>query len=79
MAQITIRNLDDQVRNRLKARARRSGRSMEAEVRDILRDAVKEPATSQGLGTRISKRFKGIGLKEDIAEQRGFPAHPPSL
>jgi plasmid stability protein len=36
MAQILVRNLDERVVRRLKARARRSGRSLQAEVRTIL-------------------------------------------
>lgn len=44
MASITIRNLDDDVRARLRMRAAGNGRSMEEEVRLILRDAVgREP------------------------------------
>ena len=36
MAQLVVRDLDDEVKNRLQLRAKRHGRSMEAEVRDIL-------------------------------------------
>ena len=41
MAQILVRDIDDDVKERLQRRAARHGRSMEAEVRDILRDSVK--------------------------------------
>ena len=41
MAQFVVRNLEEDVKIRLKRRAARHGRSMEDEVRDILRDAVK--------------------------------------
>ena len=40
MASITIRNLDDDVKTRLRVRAADNGRSMEEEVRRILRDVV---------------------------------------
>ena len=40
MATLTIRKVDDGVRDRLKERAQRSGRSMEAEAREILAAAV---------------------------------------
>ena len=40
MASITIRNLEDCVKERLRVRAAKRGKSMEAEVRDILREAV---------------------------------------
>ena len=51
MAQLVVRNLDDDVKARLQRRARRIGRSIEAEVRDILARAVKESAAPP-LGTR---------------------------
>ena len=79
MAQLVVRNLDDDVKAKLQRRARQHGRSTEEEVRDILRDAVKDEGESQfGLGTQIAKRFEKFGLKEgeDIPEQRGFPARP---
>jgi plasmid stability protein len=44
MAALSIRDLDDEVRDRLRARAARNGRSMEAEVRAILAAAVRESA-----------------------------------
>ena len=40
MAQIVVRKLEESVKTRLQRRARRNGRSMEEEVRDILRNAV---------------------------------------
>jgi len=74
MAQLVIRNLEDDVKTRLRKRAKSHGRSMEAEARDILRDAVKvnKPGT-EGFGTRFASYFKGIGLKkgEEIRELRG--------
>ena len=42
MAQFIVRHLEEDVKARLKRRAARHGRSMEEEVRHILRDAVKE-------------------------------------
>ncbi len=44
MAQLVVRNLDDDVKAKLQRRAKRHGRSTEEEVRDILRNAVKEEA-----------------------------------
>jgi plasmid stability protein len=50
---------------------------MEEEVRDILRDAVKdEGRPRKGLGTEIAELFKGIGLEEPIQELRGYPVKP---
>jgi antitoxin FitA len=66
MAQLIVRRLDDNAKERLKARAKRHGRSLEAEARAILEKAAgSEPAqmnATPGLGTRIARRFKGIGL-----------------
>src|SRR5258708_10706239 len=75
MAQILVRDIEDDVKERLQRRAARHGHSMEAEIRDILRDVVKadmEPAG--GLGTEIAALFRGIGLQsgEEIPELRGF-------
>jgi plasmid stability protein len=65
MAQIIVRNIEDSVKARLKRRAARHGRSMEEEVRTILRDAVKrDQRPKEGLGTRIANRFAGIGFEE---------------
>ena len=43
MAQLVVRNLPDDVKERLKARAKRHGRSLEAEVREILSDVPELP------------------------------------
>lgn len=60
MATLTIRGLDDETRNRLRVRAARNGRSMEAEVRAILHDQL-SPAPERGLGSRIRERFAAAG------------------
>ena len=58
MAQFIVRNLEDDVKSRLKRRAERYGRSMEEEVRHILRNALRsENHPMQKLGTRIAARF----------------------
>ena len=81
MAQILIRNLDDRVKARLERRAKRNGRSMEAEAREILRNGLREKEPPQyGMGSEIVALFsgQGIGLKEgeEIHEWRGFPVEP---
>ena len=43
MAQILVRNIEQDVKTRLQRRAQRHGRSMEEEVREILRNAAHEP------------------------------------
>jgi plasmid stability protein len=72
MAQFVVRDLEEGVKARLKRRAEHHGRSMEEEIRHILRNAVREsdrPITS--LGSRIAARFTGAGLMTDLPELRG--------
>jgi plasmid stability protein len=50
---------------------------VEEEVRDILRDALKdEDAPAGGLGTEIASLFSRVGLDADIPELRGSLAIP---
>ena len=80
MAQLLVRNLEDDVKARLQRRARARGRSTEAEVRDILRNAVRpENRPRAALGSRLVARFAGIGLRKQIPELRGQPARPARL
>jgi antitoxin FitA len=77
MAQLVVRNLEDVVKTRLQRRARRNGRSMEEEIRDILRSAaVETPCPSGGLGKEISALFAKVGLDTDIPELRGHTIEP---
>jgi plasmid stability protein len=72
MAQFVVRNLEEDVARKLKQRAKRHARSMEDEVRHILRTAVQQRAEpAQKLGTRIAQRFRGSGLSTDLPELRG--------
>ena len=80
MAQLIVRNLEDDIRNRLRDLAQKHGRSMEEEVRAILRGAViGKGAKRPQLGSRLAERFSKLGLNEDIAELRGQPVEPPRL
>jgi plasmid stability protein len=80
MAQLLIRNLEDDVKAKLRDRARIHGRSTEEEVREILRNAVRDEARpSEPLGKRLRSLFRGIGLDEDIPEWRGHSATPADL
>ncbi len=47
MATITIRNLDDAVVERLKYKAKQNGRSLEAEVRELLKQAADRKTTEE--------------------------------
>jgi antitoxin FitA len=80
VAQFVVRNIENQVKARLQRRARRNGRSMEEEVRDILRSAVIEADfPAGGLGTEISSLFAKAGLTSDIPELRGHKIVVPSF
>ena len=88
MATLTIRNLDEHVRQELRLRAARHGRSMEEEVRTILRDTIQNDAEAEaetpGLGTRIHQHFAPLGGVElelpqraSLAEAANF-SQPPT-
>lgn len=80
MAQLLVRNLEQTVKARLQRRAKRNGRSMEEEVRAILRKAANEPQQpAVGLGTAIASIFRGKGYDFDVEEVRGFPVEPMSF
>ena len=80
MAQLVVRNLEESVKTRLQRRAAHNGRSMEEEVRDILRNAVNEAdMPTRGLGTAIAELVKGTGFKFEAPELRGFTLQPPKL
>jgi plasmid stability protein len=74
MAALSIRDLDETVKRRLQSRAASHGRSMEAEVRAILTDAVQEPADSAGLFTAVLDRFGMLGGVELELPERTEPA-----
>ena len=80
MASITIRNLEDDVKTELRKRAAVNGRSMEEEVRVILREAVgREAVPEKGLGTAIHELFKPLGGVELELPPRGPMREPPSF
>ena len=77
MSQLLVRNLDPGVKARLKRRAKRHGRSVEEEVRHILRDAARvDHVPRHDLGSRIAGRFRTAGLAKELPELRGQPARP---
>ncbi|MFJ4194732.1 FitA-like ribbon-helix-helix domain-containing protein [Pseudomonas sp. NPDC089534] len=61
MASITIRNLDDDMKEQLRIVAAQNGRSMEEEARFILQRALIATGLSGGLGSRIRDRFREVG------------------
>jgi plasmid stability protein len=73
VAAITVRNLDDRLKERLRVRAAQHGRSMESEVRAILVEAVGEPGDSDDLFQSILDRFGEIGGVELDLPARNTP------
>ena len=62
MASITVRNLDEELKQRLRIRAAEHGRSMEQEVREILRmELDRDAAPVRNLGTAIHELFRPLG------------------
>ncbi|GAA1152354.1 plasmid stabilization protein [Kribbella jejuensis] len=74
MAAITVRNLDDKVKHRLRVRAARHGRSMEAEARAIIVEAVGTEEEEQNLLQRLHERFAELGgVDLDIPPRNSKP------
>ena len=76
MASITIRNLDDDVKARLRARAADNDRSMEEEARLILRDAVGRGPGRRDLASVVRAHF-GSDNGVDLELPPRGPARPP--
>ncbi len=61
MTTLTVRNVEPFIKDKLRMAAAAHGRSMEEEVRTILRNALAQPIASSGLGSRIHARFAALG------------------
>ena len=72
MASITIRNLEDDVKRRLRIRAAEHGRSMEEEAREILRQVVGQERPAHTLAAAIRARIAPLGGVE-----LDLPPHEP--
>jgi antitoxin FitA len=78
MASITIRNLDDGLKIRLRVRAAQHGRSMEDEVRHILHTALAETTRQPAnLAEAIRRRFEPLGGVDLKIPPRGKLREPP--
>lgn len=80
MASITIRNLDDATKARLRLRAARHQRSMEEEARSVLREALTTPEpSSTSLAAAIQRRFaplRGVDLELPPRKPMREPPQP---
>ncbi len=79
MVSISIGNLDDGLKHRLRGCTVENGRSMEEEVRDILRRAVGESPSPKALGRAIDARFVPFGGVEPEFPERGPMRPSPEL
>ena len=79
MATITIRNLDEDTKRRLRIRAAENGRSMEEEAREALVELYGGPELKVGLGTFIHELFKPLGGVELELPSRGSRRQPPDF
>ena len=74
---ITIRNIDERTKRRLRLRAAKLNRSMEEEVRQILRSALAEESNPAGnLAEAIARRFRPLG-GENVDTPRRRSGRPP--
>ena len=80
MASLTIRDLDEGLKQRLRVRAAHRNRSMEEEARQILREALTEaPVPSMDLAQRIRARFSPLGGVDLPLAPREAVRTPPTL
>ena len=80
MASMTIRNLEDSLKRRLRVRAAEHGKSMEEEAREILRSALSEEAPCPfGLSSTIHRRFAEVGGVDLQVPEREPVRQPPGL
>lgn len=79
LSAISVRNLDDQVKERLRVRAARHGRSMESEIRAILIDAVREQGDEEDLFSTMLDRFGAVGGVELELPPRTTPVRAADL
>ncbi len=78
MSTLTIRNIEPAIKDKLRNVAAAHGRSMEEEVRTILRSVLSRPVAHTGLGSRIHTRFAAIGgvdldIPERVVQPRAVP------
>ncbi len=74
MAAVSIRNLDDNVKERLRMRAASNGRSMESEIRAILVDAVTQSDERRGMLVTLMDRVGDLGgVDLEVPERATLP------
>ncbi|MDQ3558197.1 MAG: plasmid stabilization protein [Pseudomonadota bacterium] len=79
MGSVFIRNVDDQLKARLRVQAAEHGRSMEEEARVILREALETPAPTYTLAQSIREKFAPLGGVELQIPPRELMRDPPDF
>jgi len=79
MASITIRNIDDRLKSKLRLQSAQHGCSMEAEVRNILRQVLTAPPVTTGFAERIHQRFAELELDSLPLPARQTARNPPDI
>ena len=79
MASLTIRNLDESLKTRLRLQSAQHGCSMEAEVRNILRQVLLPTSASPDFAARINQRFAGIESDTLPIPERQAVRTPPDM
>lgn len=74
MADVSVRGLDEQVKERLRVRAAENGRSMEAEIRTILTEAVAPAVPAGNPFLALYERFQALGGVDLDLPPRNTPA-----
>jgi plasmid stability protein len=62
MTSLTIHNIDDDMKRSLHLHAQAHGRSIEEEVKDILRQTLMSKPTEIPFGSRLKARFEGCAV-----------------
>jgi len=69
MSMLTVRDLDPEVKSKLRRRAAQHGRSMEAEIRQILTDAVAEELPEPDLVASIRRHFADADFALELPDR----------
>lgn len=79
MSMLTVRSLDPEVKAKIRERAARHGRSMEAEVRAILAETVAADDEPRGVADVIAAHFSGVDVELELPDRSGAPQRPVEL
>ena len=79
MPMLTIRNIDESLKTKLRVTAAKQGVSMEEQARIILRNALIPSKRKKGLGRRIHQRFAAIEGVDLALPKRALPRQAPDF